>query len=148
MKLYHSIHARGERVEDVLREAERQSDTNAEARVGDTVMNGNDMDHQGSANQIGDVPAEELEDGEVEEETENQIPVIDVCFSFQRLYHKSCLGALINTKLCVKQASAPIQPPPSSYLPDKSAAQPPENIPDIPQLALSNGETSAYGCCI
>ncbi|KAL8870973.1 MAG: hypothetical protein Q9174_003103 [Haloplaca sp. 1 TL-2023] len=53
-QLYHSIHARGERVEDVLKEAEATEDS---TRPKDDM----------AVDSIGD-PAEELEDGEVEEE--------------------------------------------------------------------------------
>ena len=63
LKLYHSIHARGERVEDVLRaaEAEKSSD-DGETSIGENITN-----PENGINQ------ENLEDGELEDQVE--VPV-------------------------------------------------------------------------
>lgn len=61
-KLYHSIHARGERVEDIIREAEAEEQ---DARLTDDGL------HQAKAGmQTNGISSEELEDGELEEEPE------------------------------------------------------------------------------
>ncbi|KAL8949453.1 MAG: hypothetical protein Q9222_004440 [Ikaeria aurantiellina] len=58
-QLYHSIHARGERVEDVLKEAEESEDMTLD----DTTINGNP-----SSDAVNGLPhSEDLEDGELED---------------------------------------------------------------------------------
>lgn len=64
MQLYHSVHARGERVEDVLRDTEAREEGIALGSVATT----------GAANQKGDVDCEMLEDGEVAEGEANSVP--------------------------------------------------------------------------
>ncbi|KAK0514208.1 hypothetical protein JMJ35_002825 [Cladonia borealis] len=62
-KLYHSIHARGERVEDVIKDVE------AGSKEADT--NGTNITQSELPLQTNDTMSEELEDGELEEEAEN-----------------------------------------------------------------------------
>ncbi|MCJ1466322.1 hypothetical protein MMC07_004941 [Pseudocyphellaria aurata] len=72
-KLYHSIHARGERVEDVLAEFEEKEKTDAEPGHGQ-LLNRNDSIHPSAGGQTNGHPSEELEEGEVETEVEDQLP--------------------------------------------------------------------------
>ena len=64
-KLYHSIHAHGERVEDVIREAEAEEE---EGDIGDVRVN------EQAAPFAKDIEDEELEDGEVDDYEEAYIP--------------------------------------------------------------------------
>ncbi|KAL8711602.1 MAG: hypothetical protein Q9220_004012 [cf. Caloplaca sp. 1 TL-2023] len=66
-QLYHSIHARGERVEDVLKEAEASEDTT----LNDTTINGNPS----SDTVNGLPPSEGLEDGELEDDQVEDDPL-------------------------------------------------------------------------
>ncbi|KAI4135715.1 MAG: hypothetical protein LQ347_000445 [Umbilicaria vellea] len=67
-KLYHSVHARGERVEDVLRDTEAREEGIAFGSVATS----------GAADQKGDVDCEMLEDGEVAEgEATSVTPSLD-----------------------------------------------------------------------
>ncbi|MCJ1298919.1 hypothetical protein MMC08_001710 [Hypocenomyce scalaris] len=63
-KLYHSIHARGERVEDVLQEIEAQE----EGGSGDIPTS------TGAAEHVDGIDREMLEDGELDEEDDTSIP--------------------------------------------------------------------------
>lgn len=64
-KLYHSIHARGERVEDVIQ------DTEAEEEEGD---NGDVQMNEQAAPFDMDIKDEDLEDGEVDDHEEVLLP--------------------------------------------------------------------------
>lgn len=64
-KLYHSIHARGERVEDVLREAQERIEVTGKA----TPL---DMDDSVSVGHGAGNGSDELEDGELGESIEKQ----------------------------------------------------------------------------
>ncbi|KAF6238175.1 hypothetical protein HO173_003809 [Letharia columbiana] len=63
-KLYHSIHARGERVEDVIKEAE--------VEMQDAHMTEDDLRKAATDMQTNGIPSEELEDGELEEDKSAQ----------------------------------------------------------------------------
>lgn len=62
-KLYHSIHARGERVEDVLKENEEKNEVSGEA----LIVNMDDSVSMSANRHDNDNVPSELEDGEVEE---------------------------------------------------------------------------------
>ncbi|KAL2042228.1 hypothetical protein N7G274_004716 [Stereocaulon virgatum] len=69
-KLYHSIHARGERVEDVIKDVE--------AGAQEVALNGDTADNGGAPAQSHDPIVEELEEGELEEEPESSQTYIDI----------------------------------------------------------------------
>ena len=100
MKLYHSIHARGERIEDVLKKFEKE-EADAEAGIGEVVKNNDSVDASGGE-QTNGAPAEDLEEGEVELETEDQLPASHVSLSF----------------LIGEEMSSIVDQPSSSHCPD------------------------------
>lgn len=65
-KLYHSIHARGERVEDVIKEIQAKNETSGEVL---TVKTGNSVSVSAYTRDNGNA-SNELEDGEVEDNSE------------------------------------------------------------------------------
>ena len=85
-KLYHGIHARGERVEDVLREYEAEAETAAE---NERLIP--DESNASSKKKPTYTPAEhlednELEDGEMRDEYTEPVPTLNVCISSQSHY--------------------------------------------------------------
>jgi hypothetical protein len=67
-KLYHSIHARGERVEDVLREAQEQSEVVGKAMP----INMSDLVSVAGQRHVAGNDSDELEDGELGESIEKE----------------------------------------------------------------------------
>ncbi|KAL8851602.1 MAG: hypothetical protein Q9198_011062, partial [Flavoplaca austrocitrina] len=64
-QLYHSIHARGERVEDVIKEAEDSEEVPKDKRQEIGIMNADDLDGMPHSQEPGD---KEVEDGEIEDD--------------------------------------------------------------------------------
>lgn len=66
LQFYHSIHARGERVEDAIKEIEAEEQT--------THLDESDLRPAAAGMQTNVISSEELEDGELEEEPESAHP--------------------------------------------------------------------------
>lgn len=87
-KLYHSIHARGERVEDVLKEFEAKDDTqNGQAVAGE----GNPGDAE-NAKPANGVVSDELEDGELEDESEPNLQAANDVGELKKFRYSFFLG--------------------------------------------------------
>ncbi len=67
LKLYHSIHARGERVEDVIKDMEANKEC--------LISNGSSLAGEATNTEANGAVVEDLEDGELEEEPDNTEPV-------------------------------------------------------------------------
>ncbi|KAI4253180.1 MAG: hypothetical protein L6R42_007683 [Xanthoria sp. 1 TBL-2021] len=119
-QLYHSIHARGERVEDVLREAEDPEDLPKDEKA--------DMDNMTSELMDGVPHTQEPEDGEVEDgEVEDDSPV-----------DNGAMHETMRVKDEIPAAEEHFPPPPA--VEDR-----PQSVPeasDVPSVLVNGGESA------
>lgn len=116
-KLYHSINARGERVEDVLKEFEEREKADVRAGNGELEVDRNDSVHPSDRGQTNGALAEDLEEGEVETEAEDQLPAS----------HIMSLS----------------EPPYVNHSDEKDATDQPKTVSDMPQMVFSSVKDEA-----
>ncbi|KAL9009053.1 MAG: hypothetical protein Q9180_009438 [Flavoplaca navasiana] len=111
-ELYHSIHARGEKVEDVIREAEDPEEVPKDKRQYIGIMNSDNLDGMPHAQEPGD---EEVEDGEIEDDL---------------LVNKGTMQESAHTKEKTSTVQEYYAPPPAR---DDGAGSVPEpsNVPNV-----------------
>lgn len=126
-------------MEDVLKEFEGREKADAEDGNGELVNGNDDSIHESVGGQTNRAPAEDLEEGEVETETEDQLPASHVSISFFKHQWSNSFHLLINNLPHTIQTTSLAHPPHVNHADEKNAMDQPNAGSDMPQMGFSSG---------
>lgn len=110
-------------------------------------MNRNDSIHTLGGRQSNGTPAEELEEGEVQTETEDQLPASPVSISFLFPQLSNCFHFFDQRASHTIQIISLAHSPHVNHLDERNATDQPSVVCDMPQMGFSSGQASAQGSC-
>lgn len=108
-------------------------------------MNGSDSIHSSGGRETDDAPAEDLEEGEVESETEDQLPASHV--SISSLHMDQLLSSSNNNLARPIQIMPLAQPSHENRSDEQDLAEQPNALSNMPQMSIPDGQASTQCSC-